>query len=142
MRLIAALAAAIATLAAFGQMPEAERLDTVWAPPVDSLRVSGFEKTLRSKKESLYLTNRTGQTIAGLGLDIRYMDSQGRTLHERTREMTVTIAPDQTVMVDFPSFDTQGLYYYYLSPLPPRTTDATPFKVSVTPTYILQKQTN
>lgn len=111
--------------------------DTVWMPPADSVGLYGFEKTLRSARESLYATNKSSNDIAGIGLEITYLDMQGRMLHKRLHELSVDIPPTETRLMEFVSFDRQGLYYYYLSPAPTRAQRATPFKVEASVRYIL-----
>lgn len=114
-----------------------EQFDTLWAPPADSVAASGFEKTLRSTRESVYITNRTASPIEGLSLEISYFDISGRMLHKADQEISADIPAGETRLIDFPSFDRQGLYYYHLSPLPARARRATPFKASVSIRYIL-----
>ncbi len=108
--------------------------DTVFAP--DSVTVAGFEKPLRAVRESMFVTNRTGRDIAGLAVDIVYLDMQGRMLHKATHRIDVSIPAGETRRVEITSFDRQGLFYYHLSPLPQRATRATPFKVNVSVKYV------
>lgn len=105
--------------------------DTLFSPSAESVTVSGFEKTLRANKESMYVTNNTADTIEGLNLEITYSDVRGRMLHRAQHDVTALIPSGETRMVQVPSFDRQSLYYYYLSPLPKRADRATPFKVRV-----------
>lgn len=116
--------------------------DTFWSPPRDSVGVSGFEKTLRSSRESMYITNNTLSDVAGAGITITYNDMDGRMLHKVSHDIDVDIPYGETRMVDIPSFDRQGLYYYYLSPLPVRANRATPFKVDVEVKYIIRHNHN
>lgn len=105
--------------------------DTVFEPSRDSVSVAGFEKTLRSNRESMYFTNNTARTVAGMQIEITYLDMEGRMLHKTTHTTSTEIPSGETRLIDFPSFDRQGLYYYHLSPLPPRASRATPFRAKV-----------
>lgn len=100
---------------------------------VDSglITVAGFEKTLRSSRESMFVTNHTELPVCALQLDITYKDMSGRMLHKQSQWVSADIPPGETRMVAVMSFDRQNLFYYHLSPLPPRATRATPFKVWV-----------
>lgn len=111
--------------------------DTIFNPPADSVGVAGFEKTLRSTHESMYVSNATDSDILGLSIDITYFDTYGRMLHKTSHELNSAIPSHETRLIDVKSFDNQGLYYYYLSPEPKRASKATPFKVSVNVNYIL-----
>ena len=113
-----------------------EKRDTLCSPPNDSIVITGFEKTLRSARESMYVSNRTSQTITGLALDISYYDISDRMLHKSAQEIDVEVPAGETRLIDIQSFDRQGLYYYYLSPLPKRASRATPFKVGIEIKYI------
>lgn len=112
--------------------------DTIFSPAADSVAAAGFEKTLRSTSESIFITNASARDIVSLSLSITYTDMQGRMLHKATHAVAPPegIPAGQTRMVSFPSFDRQSLFYYHLSPLPKRAVRATPFKVKVTVNYI------
>lgn len=155
---ITAVTAAVISMAAFGgtpftkparpgRAPGTERMskaakrvspyDTVRTPAADSIVVAGFEKTLRSNRESMYVSNRTSSPIEGLGIDITYLDMKGRMLHRSSHDISETVPAGETRLVDLLSFDRQGLYYYHLSPVPSRASRATPFQVKVAVSYIL-----
>ncbi len=112
--------------------------DTIAFPGPDSVEVAGFEKTLRATKESMIVTNNTSHEITAIGLDITYLDMKGRMLHRTTRSIQLPegLPPGESRMVSIPAFDRQGLFYYHLSPKPRRATQATPFRVAVTVSYI------
>ena len=85
--------------------------------PCDSNIVSaaGFEKTLRSTNESLFITNHSADTIERVLLHIEYLDTSGRQLHSRREYLGVNLPPASTRKVDIKSFDRQGVFYYHLS---------------------------
>lgn len=110
--------------------------DTVYDP--DSLTVAGFEKLLRDRRESMFIINSGSRHISALGMKIVYRDMKGRMLHTATHSVAVDLPAGETRRVEVPAFDRSGVWYYHLSPLPPRARRATPFKVAVTITYIVQ----
>lgn len=113
--------------------------DTV-ATAADSAGVnfSGYEKALRSTKESFFATNNTGQNIDSLSIEIHYMDMKGRQLDSRRVTVAVNLPEGDTRRIDIPSWDRQHVWYYYRSPQP--RTDATPYKVSVRLIAALRKR--
>lgn len=105
----------------------------------DTLRVSvrGFEKSLRSRKESVFVVNNTGMPIEKVGLEIEYTDAKGRQLHKRSVVAAQEIPAGETRMCVFPSWDKQQVWYYVLSD-PPRTRmQATPFDVKIKVGYVI-----
>lgn len=143
--LIAAEAATPFTKPVRGRGPKKEKpataleavADTIWSPSPDSVAVAGFEKTLRSNRESMYISNRSASSISELAVTITYYDMDGRMLHKTSHVVAEVIPSGETRLVDVPSFDRQGLYYYHLSPVPTRATRATPFRVAVEVLYLL-----
>jgi len=91
---------------------------------------SGYEKLLRSTKESLFVTSHCDSTVDRLLLEIVYLDMKRRMLHSRTAVVDIELPSGETRKVDIPSWDAQKAFYYYRSPKPKRG-HATPYKVSV-----------
>ena len=56
-------------------------LDTVAATGTE-VRFSGYEKTLRSTRETVFLTNLSGRELDRVIFHITYFDAQGRQLHK------------------------------------------------------------
>ncbi len=106
--------------------------DTIDLMP-DNIEPTGFDKTLRANRESLFLTNNTALTLSAVELTIDYTDLSDRELHSRTLWVECDIPPGATRRVDFPTWDRQHTFYYYKGPQP-RTPRTTPFKVRVTAT--------
>ncbi|MDE6300781.1 MAG: FxLYD domain-containing protein [Muribaculaceae bacterium] len=104
--------------------------DTVTAPPADSVSLAGFEKPLRSVRESLFVTNSTSRPVTGVTIELSYYDMHGNLMHRAVREVTVTLPAGETRRVEFPAFDRQQLFYYHRSPLPRGASQATPFDVT------------
>lgn len=90
--------------------------DTLRGSTCGLVRLSGFDKPLRSGKETLFITNHTDRRMSGVILLCRYYDLKGRDLHQRTVTAKCDIPPEATCQVSFKSWDTQGAFYYKLSP--------------------------
>ena len=58
--------------------------DTVANPPADSVVVTGFDKQLRSKRETMFVSNHTARAITSITLRIDYFDMAGHQLHSAT----------------------------------------------------------
>ncbi len=106
--------------------------DTI-VPATGSVRIAGFEKTLRARKESFFMTNNTGDTLNKVCLEIRYRDVKGRQLHNRTLWVDAELPPGGTRHYDIPAWDRQQTFYYRIHPRPKRS-DAVPFDVDITVT--------
>lgn len=105
--------------------------DTVNIADTDSVTVSGFEKAQKASRESMMLTNNTAREFSSLRLEITYTDMKGRMLHKAIHDVAEAIPPGETRIVSVPSFDRQNLFYYHLSPMQARATQATPYDVKV-----------
>ena len=146
------LCALAAATSAYGQRTTRPRIRPVAeaAAPTDTtmkadtcdFTLFGYEKTLRSRRESVFITNRTGHTVTSVTIRARYTAADdGRELHSRHITKTQTILPGQTLQIDFPAWDKQQVWYYRLSETPRRATQATPFDASLTVTsYTIPKQ--
>lgn len=109
---------------------EAEAVfDTIFSPADSLVRVSGYDKPLNSRKESLFVTNRLDRELTGVTLLLTYSDLSGRMLHEATRTINVIIPAGATRRLLFPSWDSQQTFYYRHGRRP-RTQGVTPYDVS------------
>lgn len=93
--------------------------------------LAGFEKPLRSRRESFFVTNNTDRDIISLRVRLIYYDLDDRMLDTRTVDAAVDVAPGETSRVYIRAWDLQDVFYYYRSARP-RSGVATPFKVSIT----------
>lgn len=100
--------------------------------------VAGFEKPLRSRRESFFVTNNTDRDIISLRVRLIYYDLDDRMLDTRTVDAAVDVASGETSRVYIRAWDLQDVFYYYRSARP-RSGVATPFKVSVTVTGAVAK---
>lgn len=104
--------------------------DTV-VPSAGMIIVSGFDKPLRSYRESVFITNRSRRRLTGVKLTISYLDADGRLLHRAVQSLSTDIPAGETRQLTFPSWDRQQAFYYELSSKP-RRSDGTPFSVAIT----------
>lgn len=102
--------------------------DTIVAPADTLVRLSGYDKPLNSRYETLFATNRGASEIVGLTLQLTYTDMQGRMLHEATQTVRTSIPPGATRQLRFPAWDRQQAFYYHRGRRP-RTAGVTPFDV-------------
>lgn len=111
-------------------------LDTLHITDNSPVRLSGYDKPLKSRIETLFATNLTYDTIRSITLRITYLDMHRRQLHSATHTLTVTIPPQSTRQIAFRSWDRQQSFYYILSARP-RIGTATPYNVTCTPLSIV-----
>ena len=106
--------------------------DTIMMPPPDSLVVAGYDKTLRSRCESFFLSNRyASDTVLSVVMRIDYSDMTGRALHNRVDTLDCHLPPGDTRNYSIATWDRQASFYYHLS-APPRRTQGVPYRVHVT----------
>ncbi|MCC8037794.1 MAG: FxLYD domain-containing protein [Bacteroidales bacterium] len=88
-------------------------------PDSGDITLAGYDKPLRTRRETILASNHRADTIDSLFITIRYLDTDGRQLHERSVAIGQTIPSGETRQLQFPSWDVQQSYYYHLS-TPPR----------------------
>ncbi|MDE6137582.1 MAG: hypothetical protein K2F97_08920 [Muribaculaceae bacterium] len=106
--------------------------DTVVAPEPGAVVFTGYDKTLNSTRESLFVSNNGTATLSWLLLTIDYLDPAGRQLHRRTVPVACDIPAGQTRRIDIASWDRQGVYFYRGSePRRRVTAAASPYTVTL-----------
>jgi hypothetical protein len=112
--------------------------DTICGDTVAKIiTISGYEKPLRSRHETMLVTNNdSARTVTTLTLNITYSDMQGRTLHSRTVTSSLTVPPLSTRLLDLKSWDVNTLFYYHVNPPVRTSSQATPYRVTITPTSL------
>lgn len=105
-----------------------DALDTV-AASVDSVKFTGYEKTLRATRETVFVTNLAAREIDRLIFTVTYLDTQGRVLHRARKNLYGGIPPGETRKMDFPTWDRQFAFYYIGSPRP--RVSARPYNVRI-----------
>lgn len=105
--------------------------DTISGAEADSLLLfSGYEKTLRASKETIFVTNRGDRPLCTVIFTVTYLDAQSRQLHRRTVRQHVDLPAGETCRLDFPAWDTQRTTYFSGGPRP--RVSAIPYTVTVT----------
>lgn len=102
--------------------------DTV-AATGSELRFSGYEKTLRSTRETVFVTNLSNREIDRVIFHITYLDSSGRQLHKARKSIYAGVPAGETRRLDFPTWDRQFAFYYVRSPKP--RVSAIPYSVKI-----------
>lgn len=114
-------------------------VDTIAASD-STMRLAGYDKPLRSRHETIFATSLVDDTVCGLTFTVTYMDMQGRTLHEREVTVSALIPPRATRKLDFPSWDRQQTFYYYLG-TKPRSSATIPYDVTMRMRALLKPHT-
>lgn len=113
-----------------------QRFDTLSPVARTDVRLSGYDKPLNSRKESLFVSNRLDRDITAIKIRLVYKDTAGRTLHETEREIRADIPAGATRLVQFPSWDKQNTFFY-VKGRRPRVANVTPFDVTCTVVHIV-----
>lgn len=96
-----------------------------------AVRLFGYEKTVNATRETVFVENLTGQPVTAVSFTIRYLDADGRMIHQRTvSRHRVNIPAGEIRRIDIRSWDTQRTHYYVGGPRPRR--NAKPFDVTLT----------
>lgn len=105
---------------------EKAQVDTL-AP--DDVRISGYDKPLRARRESMIVTNCGTQPFDSVALTLTYCDNRGTVLNTRKITISAPLAPGQAKAVSIRSWDVNNSYYYFLTP--PTRAAGSPFRLSV-----------
>ncbi len=92
--------------------------------------IAGYDKPLKSRRETMLVTNRTDRDVDSLYLTIDYRDLKGRQLHHRSLWTPGDIPAGETRMIEVRAWDVQGSYVYRHSATPRSL--HTPYDVTVT----------
>lgn len=105
--------------------------DTITGQGAENVvKFSGYEKTLRATRETVFVTNLTDKDISGLEFTVTYYDTSSRQLHRRRVESSHTIPAGETRRLDFPSWDKQNSFYSSTGKAP--RVAAIPYTVTIT----------
>lgn len=110
-----------------------EQADTIKGERADSILVlTGYEKPLRSGKETVFASNRdSARTAVEMEMEIEYLDMRGRSLHKRVLDVPLSLPGGETRFVSFKSWDINNVFYYHMN-RPVRTkAQATPYTVKI-----------
>lgn len=105
--------------------------DTIVSPDKDHVEVNRYDKPLRSRRETIFVTN-SGQTpIKRIAFTISYYDTDGKLMHRASRSQNTNIPAGETRMVGFRSWDVQQSFYYKGSTRTKNDTKATAYDVKI-----------
>lgn len=113
-----------------------QKYDTLRTPSREEIQLSGYDKPLRTNRETILVTNSTPRPVDGVSVTIKYTDMQGRQLHERTDTLHTDIPSGETRMLHLRTWDTQHSYYYHRGQQP-RTANVTPYDIIARINFIL-----
>ena len=107
------------------------RSDTIRGEVAKGVRLSGFDKPLRSRYETVFAVNTTPYQVIGIVMTCDYADVNGRQLHRRDVTVSCDIPAGATRQLRFNAWDRQGSFYYRRSEKPRRAV-GTAFDVTCT----------
>lgn len=97
--------------------------------PSSCVRITGYDKPLRARYETMIATNTGTIPFDSLALTITYSDTHGNRLHVRSLNVAANLQPGQAKTITLKSWDVNNTYYYFITP--PKRSIATPYKVLV-----------
>ncbi len=103
--------------------------------PQNKIRFCGYEKSLRATKETIFIENLCDSTISNIAFTIKYLDSNGRQLHQRGINLKTDIPPRNARRFDLKSWDTQKSFYYIYGEKPRKS--ATPYDITISADTII-----
>lgn len=109
----------------------ANDIDTLAAPPAHTVDINGYDKPLRSRRETFFVTNNGSASIQSISFTLSYFDRQGRQLHRRSVNLPIEIPAGETRQASLRSWDQQLSLYYIHSSVLARVDQATPFDVKI-----------
>lgn len=105
--------------------------DTIVTPKPHTVDISGYDKPLRSRRETFFASNNADMHVSAMAFTITYLDRSDRQLHQRAERIDVAIPAGETRQVSFKSWDPQLAFYYIKSPVPDRARQATPYEIKI-----------
>lgn len=97
------------------RIPAIVQEDSVSGLALDSISLSGYDKPLRSRSESLFITNATGRSLVSVSIELQYFDLDGRQIHQATIERGIDLPAGATRQLTFTSWDRQMSFVFHAS---------------------------
>ncbi len=113
------------------QTEAAVAFDTVSPVGKHAVDIKGYDKPLRSRRETFFVTNTGNRPLSRIAVTLTYTDSKGRQLHTASHNLAAVIPAGETRQVGLRSWDVQQAFYYTRSEVPVRASQATPFDVAI-----------
>lgn len=115
--------------------PDAETVsvpsDTIVAPGLELVEVKGYDKPLRSRRETFFVSNPGDKAIQRVALTISYFDTSNNLLHRASHNVAVDVPAGETRMAGVRSWDVQNGFYYLNSTVSHKSTTARPYTVTI-----------
>ena len=109
---------------------DANLFDTISCPDSSVVALRGYDKPLRSRRETFFAINNSSDRIGRISFTISYYDMNGRMLHRQSRNIAADIPPGETRQINFKSWDLQNIFYYSGS-AQPKTENASPYTIKI-----------
>ncbi len=103
---------------------------------VDSLKITAYDKPLRSLRETFFVTNLYSTTITSLIIEFIYTGDDGLMLHSRTANIRCDIPAGETRQLYTTAWDRQYTYYYYNTRITPKSKGAISYYVDIEPKFV------
>ncbi|MCM1521650.1 MAG: hypothetical protein NC039_03235 [Muribaculaceae bacterium] len=115
-----------------------ENGDTLRAPRCEAVTLAGYDKPLRASRETFLASNGLDVPITAIGIEIRYCDLDGRTLHERRVNCHAIIPAGGTRLISFRSWDANRSFFYCHGPSP-RVSGVIPYDIVAKVVYVVSE---
>ena len=107
-----------------GAAPSASAPAPVLAPGPEVFKITGYDKPLRSRRETFFASNHSDRAVT-------YLDADRKMLHRRQISVPCDIPAGETRNLSIQSWDKQQSFYFVRSTVPSRTDQATPYDVTI-----------
>lgn len=105
--------------------------DTVVAPGADRVEVKGYDKPLRSRRETFFATNTGDMPVRRIAFTISYYDLDKHLMHRASHNVEADIPAGETRMVGVRSWDVQQAFYYTRTQVGAKNPKGTPYDVEI-----------
>lgn len=105
--------------------------DTIVAPGLEMVEVKGYDKPLRSRRETFFVANPGDKTIQRVALTISYFDTSNNLLHRAAHNVAVDVPAGETRIAGVRSWDVQNAFYYLNSTVSHKSNTAKPYTVTI-----------
>ncbi len=114
-----------------GAAPSASAPAPVLAPGPEVFKITGYDKPLRSRRETFFASNHSDRAVRRIAVTVTYLDADRKMLHRRQISVPCDIPAGETRNLSIQSWDKQQSFYFVRSTVPSRTDQATPYDVTI-----------
>lgn len=105
--------------------------DTIVEPGIEMVEVKGYDKPLRSRRETFFVANPGEKAIQRVAITISYFDTSNNLLHRASHNVAVDVPAGETRIAGVRSWDVQNGFYYLNSTVSHKSTTARPYTVTI-----------